>query len=91
MQFEWDPIKTEVNRRKHGISFKEAATVWTDAFALIAPDPLHSVGEAREWIIGVSHRDHLMVVVFTQRGDRIRIISARPPTKRERDGYVEQL
>jgi uncharacterized protein len=91
MQFEWDPDKNRRNDRKHGISFEEAATVWADAFALIVADPTHSVGEEREWIIGVSEWESLMVVVFTQRGDRVRIISARLANQRERDGYVGQL
>jgi uncharacterized protein len=90
MKFEWDPDKNGSNVRKHGVSFREAATVWTDEWALIATDLEHSVGEEREWIIGVSHWDNLLVVVFTQRGERIRVISARPATKRERERYVEQ-
>jgi uncharacterized protein len=91
MQFEWDPEKNQINYRKHDISFEEASTVWFDDCALIALDPEHSVGEVREWIIGVSEWENLMVVSFTQRGDRIRIISARPVNKRERDGYVGQF
>ena len=54
------------------------------------PDPEHSFAEEREWIIGVSAWDHLMVVVFTQRGCQIRIISARPANRAEREGYVRQ-
>jgi uncharacterized protein len=91
MQFEWDPEKNQVNYRKHGISFEEATTAWFDDCALVVLDPEHSVGEQREWIIGASDWKNLMVVVFTQRGNRIRIISARPANKRERDGYVRQL
>lgn len=72
------------------VPFRAAATVWTDERALMALDPEHSVGEIREWIIGVSDWDNLLVVVFTQRGERIRIMSARPVTKREREGYVRQ-
>ena len=90
MKFEWDPDKNESNDRKHDISFEEASTVWTDERALIVPDPEHSFGEEREWIIGVSAWDHLMVVVFTQRGRQIRIISARPANRAEREGYVRQ-
>ena len=54
------------------------------------PDPEHSFGEEREWIIGVSAWEHLMVIVFTQRGRQIRIISARPANRAEREGYVRQ-
>jgi uncharacterized protein len=91
MKFEWDPDKNESNYRKHGISFEEATTVWLDDFALISPDQEHSVGELREGIIEVSEWQILMLVVFTQRENRIRIISARAVNKRERDGYVRQF
>jgi uncharacterized protein len=91
MQFEWDPEKNQSNYRKHGISFEEALTVWFDNRALIALDPEHSVGELREGIIGASDWKNLMVVSFTQRGDQIRIISARPVNNRERDDYVGQF
>ena len=91
MKFEWDPDKNELNDRKHGVSFEEAMTVWFDEWALISPDQSNSVGELREGIIGVSKSQILMLVVFTQRENRIRIISARPVTKRERDGYVGQF
>lgn len=90
MKFEWDPDKNESNYRKHDISFEEALTVWADDRALIVSDPEHSFGEEREWIIGVSAWERLMVVVFTQRGRQVRIISARPANKREREGYVRQ-
>jgi uncharacterized protein len=91
MRFDWDPHKEEVNVRKHGISFREALTVWADEDAFIMPDPEHSVGELREWILGASNQEKLMVVVFIYRDDRVRIISARPVTKREREGYVGQF
>jgi uncharacterized protein len=91
MKFEWDPDKNESNDRKHGVSFEEAMTVWFDEWALISPDQRNSVGELREGIIGVSKSQILILVVFTQRENRIRIISARPVTKRERDGYVGQF
>jgi uncharacterized protein len=91
MKFEWDPDKNRRNYRKHGVAFEEATTVWTDTSALIVADPTHSVGEEREWMIGVSEWESLMVVVFTQRGDRVRIISARLANQREREGYVGQL
>ena len=73
------------------ISFREAATVWSDRFAIIAPDPEHSEFEEREWIIGASLEGNLMVVVFTARNKLIRIISARPVTKSERKMYVQQF
>ncbi len=89
MQFEWDPKKEQTNQQKHRVSFEEATTLWTDPLALIAPDPEHSIGEEREWIIGESYKGKLLVVVYTQRGETVRIISARLATKREREEYGE--
>lgn len=90
MHFEWDAKKEKSNQQKHRVSFEEAATVWTDPLALIAPDPEHSIEEEREWIVGESYEGRLLVVVYTQRGETIRIISARPATKRERQQYAEE-
>jgi uncharacterized DUF497 family protein len=89
MKFEWDANKQQQNKQKHRISFEEATTVWTDPFALIAPDPTHSIIEKREWIIGKSYKSRVLVVVFTMREETIRIISARPANKSERKKYVE--
>jgi uncharacterized DUF497 family protein len=89
MKFEWDENKQQQNQQKHRISFEEATTVWTDPFALIAPDPTHSIIEKREWIIGESYESRVLVVVFTMREETIRIISARPASKSERKKYVE--
>ncbi|PSB60804.1 hypothetical protein C7B79_24375 [Chroococcidiopsis cubana CCALA 043] len=75
---------------KHRVTFTEAATVWTDPLALIAPDPEHSLEEEREWIVGTSHRERVLVVVYTTRGDGIRIISARKATPHERRRYEEE-
>ncbi|HEY9703803.1 MAG TPA: BrnT family toxin, partial [Allocoleopsis sp.] len=90
MKFEWDANKQHQNQQKHRVSFDEAATVWTDPLALIAPDPEHSVEEEREWIIGTSYKNRLLVVVYTMRNDTIRIISARQATKSERQQYEEE-
>ncbi|MFN4775399.1 MAG: BrnT family toxin [Pseudanabaena sp.] len=89
MKFEWDENKQQQNQQKHRISFEEATTVWTDPFALIAPDPTHSIIEKREWIIGKSYESCILVVVFTIREETIRIISARPASKSERKKYAE--
>ena len=89
MKFEWDANKQQQNQQKHKISFEEATTVWTDPLALIAPDPIHSIIEKREWIIGKSYESRILVVVFTMREETIRIISARPANKLERKKYVE--
>ncbi|MDJ0845462.1 BrnT family toxin [Crocosphaera sp.] len=89
MRFEWDDQKEQQNIKKHKVSFREAATVWTDPLALIAPDPLHSTEEEREWIIGQSYQRKLLMVVYTLRKGKTRIISARVATKRERENYAE--
>ena len=87
--FEWDPKKARHNLKTHGVSFDEASTAFQDPLSRTIPDPLHSEGEDRFVLIGCSHRNRLLVVVHTDRGDRIRIISARPATKKERLGHEE--
>jgi uncharacterized DUF497 family protein len=89
--FEWDEAKAQANIEKHGISFDEAATVFTDWGAPVDPDPLHSDKEDRLMIIGASEHQRLLTVVFTFRdGDMIRIISARRATARERRTYEKE-
>jgi uncharacterized DUF497 family protein len=88
-QFEWDPRKAEANRRKHGVTFEEASTVFTDTLSSTIPDPLHSDTEDRFVILGESSRNRLLVVVFAERGEQIRIISARVATRREGKQYEE--
>ena len=89
LTFEWDPGKARANLAKHRVGFKEAATVFGDPLSLTIPDPVHSVNEERQIILGLSHRRRLLVVIFTERGDTIRVISARPATKREITDYEE--
>ena len=89
LQFEWDAAKDKRNRKKHGVSFDEASTVFADPLARTIGDPLHSEEEDRYITVGESHRRRLLVVVFTDRGDKIRIISARVATPRERKSYEE--
>lgn len=89
LQFEWDPKKAISNRQKHGVSFEEASTVFEDWFSSTIADPLHSADEQRLVTIGHSTRGKLLVVVHTQRDLRIRLISARHATKRERRLYEE--
>lgn len=86
---EWDPIKARINRRKHGVTFEEASTVFTDPLSLTIPDPLHSEIEERFIIIGQSMHRRLLVVVHTDRKDTIRIISARVANAHERKTYEE--
>ena len=89
MEFEWDPEKAESNLKLHGVSFREAATVFDDTLSITVPDPDHSFDEARYVIVGVSHEGRLLVVSHAERGDRIRIISARELTRDERSAYEE--
>ena len=85
--FEWDEKKAEQNIRKHSVSFEEAATVFSDPFSITIYDPLHSKDENRFVILGMSKNNRLLVVVHTERGDKIRIISARKVTKKEGRQY----
>ena len=87
--FEWDENKARSNIAKHGVSFEEAATVFGDPLSLSIPDPAHSQAEQGFVIIGQSHRRKLLVVVHTERGDNIRVISARRASRQERKAYEE--
>ena len=90
MNFEWNPRKAEVNLRKHRVSFAEATTVFGDDLAFTVPDPDHSIGEDRYITIGWSNRRRLLMVAHADRGNRIRIISARELTRREQKAYEEE-
>jgi len=87
LTFEWDSQKAKRNIEKHGISFEEASTVFGDPFSITIDDPLHSIKESRMVQIGISHKNRPLVVIYTERGDNIRIISARRATKKERNNY----
>lgn len=89
MHFVWDPIKARKNLRKHGVTFEEASTSFYDPLAVTGADPDHSEGEERMVTFGVSSSGRLLVVAHTERGDAIRIISARITTKQERQIYEE--
>lgn len=89
--FEWDPDKADSNLVKHDISFEEAMTVFYDPLARIFPDEDHSVDELREIIIGHSAQRQLLVVNFKATKKRVRIISARKTTRRERRDYEENV
>lgn len=90
MDFEWEPRKAEINLRKHRVSFTEAGTVFGDELAITVPDPDHSKKEDRFITIGWSNRRRLLMVSHTDRGDKIRIISARELTRNERKAYEEE-
>jgi len=89
MLFEWDEDKARLNLRKHGVSFDEAQTVFTDEFSITIPDPEHSDEEQHLLILGLSSRKHLLVVIYTERGKRIRLISARKANRKEPKEYEE--
>lgn len=89
MRFEWDPAKAAENLSRHGVSFEEAATVFRDTLSQTGQDPDHSSGEERFVIFGVSTGGRLLAVAHTERGDTIRIISARAATPGERRIYEE--
>ena len=91
MAFEWDPRKALSNARKHGVLFStEAMSIFDDEHAITIADHDSDPGEERLVAMGVSNRERVIVVVYTLRGDNIRIISARQATSRERGQYEEQ-
>jgi hypothetical protein len=87
MEFEWDESKATANLKKHGVSFEEAKAVFDNPLAVIFNNETHSVDEQREIIIGHSQRNRLLLISFTERSSTIRIISARPATRKEREDY----
>jgi uncharacterized DUF497 family protein len=87
--FEWDPVKAAANLRKHGVSFEEAATAFKDSLARIHADPEHSASEPCEILVGHSAQGRLILVAFTDRRGRLRLVSAREVTRRERRDYEE--
>jgi uncharacterized DUF497 family protein len=89
--FQWDPRKAASNLKRHGVSFQEAISVFSDPLARIFDDADHATDEQREIIIGHSARQRLLLVSFTEREDVIRIISARKATKNERKDYEESV
>jgi len=87
--FEWDPEKARLNIKTHGVSFNEASTAFHDPLSQTIEDPLHSEYEERFVLIGRSIQGRLLVIIHTDRAERIRIISARLATKKERLRYEE--
>ena len=88
--FEWDPNKAKANFFKHGVTYEESATVFSDYYSLTIDDPHHSLREKRNITLGLSVNNRLLVVVHTDRGGRIRIISARPASRKERRQYEKK-
>ena len=91
--FEWSHDKAEANERKHGVTFEEAVSAFADTLSSTIPDPLHSVGEHRSVLLGLSNRQRLLVVSHTEEetddGAIIRLISARPATRAEVKQYEQ--
>jgi uncharacterized DUF497 family protein len=90
IRFDWDPEKAIQNEGKHTVCFEEAATVFFDPLSASFDDPDHSLQESRYLIIGYSARERLLVVSYTERGEVIRIISARKATAYERKRHEEE-
>jgi hypothetical protein len=89
MRVEWDARKARENLRKHGVSFEEASSVFFDSLSATGDDPDHSADERRFVTFGVSSLGRLLVVAHAERGDAIRLISARRTTRAERNLYEE--
>ena len=91
IQFEWDPTKARMNLRKHGVPFREAASVLRDPLGITIFDPDHSEEEDRFITFGFSGGGRLLMVAHTDRAERIRIISARELSREEREAYEEEI
>jgi uncharacterized protein len=87
VEFEWDSEKAAENLEKHGVGFAEASTVFGDPLELTIPDPDHSQGEARFLSLGVSSEGRLLVVAYTEREGKVRVIHARIAAPKERRAY----
>lgn len=91
LEVEWDPAKAESNLRKHRVSFEEAATVLGDPLSVTLDDPDHSESEPRSLLLGRASTSRLLIVAITERGEAVRLISARPMTPRERRTYEQAI
>jgi uncharacterized DUF497 family protein len=89
LEFEWDPRKAQSNLSKHAVSFDEGRTVFGDRRAVTIDDTGHSSHEVRRLILGRSTRGRLLALSFTVRDERIRVISVRMASRRERRQYEE--
>ncbi len=87
LNFKWHTEKALKNIKRHNVTFEEATTAFSDPLSLTIDDPVHSDDEQRYVLIGKSYKDRILIVIHTERGDNIRIISARKATKKERVYY----
>jgi hypothetical protein len=90
VEFEWDPDKAAENVKKHGVDFVEASTIFGDPLEVTIQDPAHSEGEARFLSLGLSATGRALVVAYTEREGRIRIIHARVAEPKERRAYESE-
>ena len=90
VEFEWDDEKAESNLEKHGVGFEDGATIFNDPLIATIQDPDHSANEERYVSIGISVLGDLLVVVHTERGERIRLVSCRKANNAERKAYENQ-
>ena len=90
LRFEWDAAKARENLRKHRVEFEETTEIFRDPLSIIAPDPSHSLHESRFTILGLTKQGRALVVVYTERGETIRIVSCRQATPHERKRYEKQ-
>lgn len=90
MKFEWDPEKDRANQKKHGVSFAEASTVFGDPLHRTFADPRHSIGEFRFLTTGYTSTGRLVIMAHADRGDRVRIITARAAKPNERKSYESE-
>ena len=90
MAFEWDADKADKNLSRHGVSFGEAVTVFDDPLYIDFYDPDHSDEEERYLVVGESSNDRVLIVSYTERGNMVRLISAREVTSAERKDYEER-
>lgn len=89
LTFEWDPEKARENEQKHGVTFVEATEAFGDGHSSSVPDPDHSVDEERYLVFGTTKQGRHLVVSYTERENRVRLISARQMTPRERRAYEQ--
>lgn len=90
LEFEWDDAKARANARKHGVTFERATLAFADPLAVALFDDREDYGEERFVLIGLAEGTLLLVVAYTERDDRIRIVSARRATRHEQDFYTRQ-
>ena len=89
LEFEWNEQKATNNKAKHGVSFREAATAFSDFNSMTISDPDHSADEVRFLLLGMTYHGRLVVVSHTERGHRIRIVNARRANRREQKAYEQ--